>query len=167
MHRDTLDFDRSHYHEVWGLAHSKEAYTYDRLFESHSPEIIRKHGPKHLEKLRELAEDVPLYSPWPNPGTYLPHCRLWNITRHFESSIAYPLAYAISLDPEEIGLYGISMAGDEEYAYQRPNTQYLVGIAQGRGIRVNLHPKTELFSSQWTAGVYGHPDNIDDIEYHL
>lgn len=173
MHRDTLDFDRARYNEIWGLAHAPNAFTLDRVFESHSEEIVRQHGPRHISRLQEIAEFLPLYTPWrwseklgPN-HIVLPHKRLHDITEQFESSVAYPMALAIQNRPQEIGIYGINMAGDDEYAYQRPNMQYLIGYARAKGIEVTLHPASRLFESQWTAGIYGHPGNINDIDYRL
>ena len=168
MHRDTLDFDRSRY-ECWGLAHAPEACTLDRVFESHSEAIVRKHGPAHIERLKEIADFLPLYTPWRWSEKLGRH---HTVLKHdpefqYESSVAYPMVLAIKQRPEEIGLFGINMAGDDEYAYQRPNMQYLVGYARAKGIKVTIHPESQLFASQWTAGIYGHPDNINDMDYRL
>lgn len=170
MHRDTLDHEP--YDESWGLAHSAEAFTYDRVFESHSEAIVRT-ARTHIDRLREIADFIPLYTPWEwserlgKHHIILPHKNLHDITEQFESSIAYPMALAIRQRPDEIGLYGINMAGDDEYAYQRSNMQYLIGFARAKGIKVTIHPDSRLFESQWTAGIYGHPDNINDMSYAL
>lgn len=60
---------------------------------------------------------------------------------YFASSIAYMLALAIYRRFEEIHLYGIDLLCDEEYNYQRPNAEYLVGLARGLGISVYI-PET-------------------------
>lgn len=169
FHSDTLDHEP--YDETWGLAHDPLAFTFDRVFESHSEPICRKF-PSHIERLKEIADQLPLYTPWgwERLGRFhvvLPHRQFSSVTEHFESSIAYPMALAIRERPEEIGLYGINMAADEEYSYQRPNMHYLIGFARAKGIRVAIHPNSRLFESQWTGGLYGHPDAANDIDYRL
>ena len=63
---------------------------------------------------------------------------------YFESSVAYMLALAIHKNPEEIHIWGVQMADDTEYFYQRANFEYLVGYARGRGIDVTLHGRTSV-----------------------
>jgi hypothetical protein len=54
------------------------------------------------------------------------------------SSMAYLMALAIHEGAEEIAIYGVDMAGDEQYAYQHPNMNFLIGLAMGKGIKVTL-----------------------------
>jgi len=64
--------------------------------------------------------------------------------RYFASSIAYMLALAILEEFEEIHLYGIDLLTDGEYAYQRPNAEYLIGLARGLGRRVHVPTASAL-----------------------
>lgn len=57
---------------------------------------------------------------------------------YLSSSIAYELALAIYEEFEEIHLYGIDLNTDSEYAWQKPGVEYLIGVANGRGIKVVL-----------------------------
>ena len=71
MHERTLgkqDWDDTSY-ERWGLAHHRVRYHYyDRLFESHSPEIIMKHTPYHMDRIADYTKrGFPVYSPWEFP----------------------------------------------------------------------------------------------------
>jgi hypothetical protein len=72
-----------------------------------------------------------------------------------ENSVAYMIALAIYERVERIALYGIHMMGGREYAYERPSITYLVGLAQGRGITVDIAPGSPLFISDFNAGRYG------------
>lgn len=172
MHGDTqTGFNADDWGEVWGLAHDPDTpHRCTAAFEAHSEAIVRHHGPAHIERLELLADIMPLYTLWPwerSLGKFHVHLSCDALpTRMIESSVAYPFAYAI-LRAEKIGLYGVDMAAGEEYAYQRPNMAYLVGKAEGNGIEVFIHPESGLLKSEWTGGMYGHPDNIDDIEYRL
>ena len=38
----------------------------------------------------------------------------------------------------EIGLWGIDLAEDGEWEYQRANNEYYIGVAEGMGIKVTL-----------------------------
>lgn len=53
--------------------------------------------------------------------------------RYFTSSIGYMIAWALLNDYQWIGLYGIDLASDVEYVHQRPNAEYLIGLARGEG----------------------------------
>jgi len=32
-------------------------------------------------------------------------------------------------------VYGVDMKADDEYGYQKPNMEYLIGLARGKGIQ--------------------------------
>lgn len=76
--------------------------------------------------------------------------------RYFECTAAYMLGLAISLAPEAIGLWGIS--GEAECREQRPNLEYLIGLATGRGIEVRIGEGANLLTSAWRSGIYGNMD---------
>jgi hypothetical protein len=64
---------------------------------------------------------------------------------YFTSTVAYAIALAASMeDVAEIGLWGIDLAHDTEYADQRPCAEYHLGRAEGRGIKVALHERSAL-----------------------
>jgi hypothetical protein len=67
----------------------------------------------------------------------------------FTSTVAYMLAKAI-VDCEEqgipqIALHGILQSSAQEYAYQRPGTQYFIWEATQRGIKVLAAKESQLF----------------------
>ena len=85
----------------------------------------------HQEVVRAYPTGDGLFNPWA-----------------FTSSIAYMLAKAI-VDCERekipaIGLWGILQSSDNEYAYQRPGTQYFLWEAAKRGIKVLVAPESRL-----------------------
>ena len=91
---------------------------------------------------------------------------------YFQSSIAYALALAIAeittsrkvLDGTiipsfcEISLYGVDVSPDEEWAYQRANIEYLIGIARGIGIKVTIPESSALCKFQDQTIKYGAMD---------
>lgn len=66
---------------------------------------------------------------------------------YFTSTVAYQIALAIMRDYEEIHLYGIDMATDTEYWYQRPCVEHFLGIAKGMGKTVYVPPESSLFKA--------------------
>lgn len=82
---------------------------------------------------------------------------------YFNSSIAYAFALAIHEGAEEIGVWGVDMVGDDEYAYQRPNMEYLIGLARGKGIKVHVPDESPLCKFQGSGiRFYSHePTYID------
>lgn len=65
--------------------------------------------------------------------------------RHFTSSPAYAIAYAIYLGYEEIHLYGIEMTTQTEYVMQRDGITFWLGIALSKGIKVRIQEKSTIF----------------------
>ena len=70
-----------------------------------------------------------------------------------ELEAAEPRAHEERAD--RIGLYGVHMMGSGQYAFERPSITYLVGLAQGRGIEVEIPLGSPLFISDFNAGRYG------------
>ena len=71
---------------------------------------------------------------------------------YFTSSIAYMLALAMARGAKWIGLYGIDMACGGEYYYQRACCEYLIGLARGSGIKVEIPKGSALLHSPWLYG---------------
>jgi hypothetical protein len=65
----------------------------------------------------------------------------------YAGSISYMLALAVYFGYKEIALYGILMEHGTEYEKQLPSASYYVGVARGRGIKVNIHPDATLCKS--------------------
>ena len=81
---------------------------------------------------------------------------------YLTSTIAYEIALAIYEGFEEIALYGIDLNTAEEYAWQKPGVEYLLGIAAGRGIRVVLPTNCPLLNGE----LYGRGHLSDQPEGH-
>ncbi len=149
--------------EVWGLPWDEEGWPYfDRYFEIHPLELLRKPEARrragYEDRLKML--DTPLYM----QATYddIPNAIRYPIERvvdylgldYFNSSISYLMGLAIAEGAKKIGIWGVDMddveliSGDpshtSEFAYQRPNMEYLIGFARGRGIEVYIPSESPL-----------------------
>ena len=56
-------------------------------------------------------------------------------------------------EADEIGLWGVDMKAEDEYAYQRPNIEYWLGIAEGKGIKVHIPEASPILKFQG-KGIY-------------
>lgn len=80
--------------------------------------------------------------------------------KYFASAIGWQLGLALLLhqmygSPKRIELYGIDLRGQQEYEYQRPNAEWLLGIAQGRGIEIYLPDESALLNQDGREPLYG------------
>ncbi len=69
-------------------------------------------------------------------------------TPYLESSIAYMLALAIYEKVDRVAIFGVDLHCETEYAYQRPNLEYLIGLARGKGIKVYIPPQSTLLTHE-------------------
>jgi hypothetical protein len=60
------------------------------------------------------------------------------------SSLSYMIARAITMKPDEIGLWGVDMSAKEEWVAQREACQFLLWIARSMGIKVTVPPESDL-----------------------
>jgi len=65
-------------------------------------------------------------------------------TDYFTNSISYMVAYALYVGVDEIAIYGVDMAQDEEYAKERPSVEYFVGYARAKGIPVYIPSESDI-----------------------
>lgn len=153
--------------EIWGMPWIRYPKV-DLLFECHEKQMVN--DATGFEKFdagwRALA--FPLYD---GVKMLCPPCRLQDFPHateyplkavlsslpipYLENSVAYMLAYAIYQQVDEIGLWGVHMWGTREMEWERPSVVYLIGLAQGRGIKVTNAPGSPLFMSRWESGRYG------------
>lgn len=137
--------------EVWGLPWDKSSWAYmNRLFEIHDIRWLKSDESTmpsdYLDFLKSVG--VPLYmqdDTLPGSTAYPVDEVVETIGAHYlNSSIAYAFALAIHEGAEEISLYGVDMKGEDEYGYQKPNMEYLIGFARGKGIKVTIPDESPL-----------------------
>ncbi len=146
--------------ERWGLPWGRD-FTQDKWFEIHKcfndpdyEQLVYKdfadnylgafNGPVYM---REEHKKIP------NSEKYPLDAVTSIVGRYLESSVSYMLAYAILLNVKTVGLYGVN--GDDKYAHQRPNLEYLIGFGRGRGMDIFVHEDSTLLRSEFKQGLYG------------
>ncbi len=133
--------------EVWGLAWDSSRYDLHRTFELHDMPDMVKDQPnldKYLANIAQCNRPYMVEKYIPEATAYPYDEVIADVGDYFCSSIGLMLALAIHEKYDEIALYGIDMRADEEYAYQRANCEYLIGLARGRGIKVIVPEQSPL-----------------------
>ena len=142
--------------ENWGLAWAPDAPRYDLLFEPH----VRKvwgHKSSYVTRLRDMDVPIMMTRTYPDISMGVPYpletvCEDLNLKRgrlkdYFGSSIAYMVALAIQRGALEIGMWGADCRdNDDAYAHQRPNVEFLLGIAHARGIKITISEGSALLT---------------------
>jgi hypothetical protein len=132
--------------EVWGLPWDTELWPrFHRTFEIHA-DWKRANANAYIERLKECAGlyMALAYPEVPNAQRFPVEDVAQTTTDYLASSIAYMVALAIHERAQEIAIYGVNMEAAGEYGYQKPNLEYLIGLARGRGIVVTIHPDSPL-----------------------
>ena len=138
-----------------------------------SPEYVLWMAKQKLVWMKDKVPEIPNSHPYPESeirhlfGDYF-----------FTSSIAWMLAMAIDqiitarearearnllpmdgtmsadIEPDAIALYGVDMAADEEYGYQRAGCQHFVSLAHLLDIQIIVPPESDLLRPMPMYGIW-------------
>ncbi len=112
------------------------------------------------------AAQIPIYMvnrlPQFSNSVTLPIDRLiaLNGKDYFSSSIAYMIALAIADGFTHIHIYGVDLIVGDEWDYQKPNAEFWIGVASGRGIFVGIPPQSALTKQTWRYGYQSQPESL-------
>lgn len=151
--------------EIWGI---NEALAYpwmkraSAMFQMHQRWSFTRESnpndPHHWAWLQEL-HPFPVYmqEAFPDIPSAQKYPLAWVLDKlkarpYFTGTVAYMLALALAYEFERIELYGIELASDSEWFYQRDCVTYWLGIAQGRGVEIYLPEESTLLK----AKLYGY-----------
>lgn len=149
--------------EKWGI---NDLYVYtkdrkfDRWFEVHDPKSPSKNKPRHQKWLRECSiplymrehyEEYPMSRPYPRQEVK-DMCNEYVIQDNeggskytdFSNQITWMILLAIYEGYDEIHVYGVDMAQQSEYAWQRASCQFSLGLAVGKKIKILIPKSSEL-----------------------
>ena len=160
--------------EIWALNEFwKYAPRWSRWFELHDAETLgvttrdlsEGEQKRHLDWLSQAHDGGrPIYMQpqfcdgrFPNATPYPLDRMVARFGRYFTSTIGYMLALAIDEGYSWIGLYGVDLASHQEYPYQRPNAEYLIGMARGLGIEVEVAAHSAILRSNFLYGYEQEP----------
>lgn len=78
------------------------------------------------------------------------------VVQYFTSSVAYALGLGVYRGYKDISIYGVELETNTEYQYQRENLNFWVGVALGKGCKINIPEQSGLFR----ALLYGYDGDI-------
>ena len=164
--RDLAPYDDPSW-EIWGISPFNHNLMgrWDVWFELHDAKMFLEQGwdpgfwewMQKQEKpiyLQEKQKDIPASIKFPK-DKLLKAFPMAAERNFFQSSISWMIALAIVEGATEIGVWGVDMARDSEYAEEKPSCTYFLGIAEGRGVKVHLPIESDLMHS---VGLYGFDD---------
>ncbi len=140
--------------QMWGLPWDVEFWPrLDRYFEMHDrglleqPEALRNSD--YWDRLKTLSPvymqrhypDIPGSIEFPLEalkGTVFKGFPRWDQEDWYNSSPAYQIALGIHEGADEIGLWGVDVLDNSEFALENPCLSYLLGYAVAKGIKVHL-----------------------------
>lgn len=126
----------------WFQIHRRESYerNVDRDHSHHAWLQNQRKFPIYME---EQQPDVPMSvaMPW--------QALIEKFGSYFTNSISWEIALAVHEGFKRIALYGIDMAQDNEYTYERPSVEYFLGWARGSGIEVIIPAESDLLKTMW------------------
>jgi hypothetical protein len=128
----------------------------DEVFEMHKTVGVGgDHAELYLEWLKTTDRRIWMQEPrpeYPTSEKYPLHSVQGLTGRdYFGSSVAYMIAYALLDMQHEIRLWGVDLTRSI-YDHQRPNLEWLIGFAEGRGVEVEVSKGGRLMTLPWTSG---------------
>ncbi len=147
----------------------------DVMFDLHPPELWKDERKKHWDKtyfqwlkqnhvpiyMQKHYEEVPasIEYPFTTMITEFPRGYMTN-------TVAYMIALALMEGVTHIALYGCHYNSHTEYGPQRGCAEYWCGIAEGRGVHVQIPPLCDLLNKpSLLYGYESHPDGVRDPSY--
>lgn len=151
--------------EIWGLNTLYRAIPrWDRWFQIHDDHIVQskdREDPEHFAWLQKCGIPVFMQTAHPEIPTSVAYPLRAVVEkfgpRYFTNSIAYMIALAIYEGVKDIGLFGVDMLQDSEYAGQRACCEFWLGLASGMGIMIHLPKESALLKSNFWYGYQEKP----------
>ena len=124
----------------------------------HSPQTVKE----YLKAIDELGIPVYMQREWKEVkrSTIFPFEHLMKqYGTYMGCSFAWMVAYAMALGVKELGFFGVPLGGNEYY-YQRPSVEHLLGRAIERGIRIYMDETSQLLKANY---IYAYKENFDQV----
>lgn len=78
--------------------------------------------------------------------------------QYFQSTPALMLAWMLMVGYRDIHIYGIHLATEWEYIHQRPNLEFLIGIALAQGVSFTIPSRSTLLRGKHRYAIEPKPD---------
>lgn len=147
----------------------------DLLFDMHPPELWRDPkkktwDPKYAKWLATNPVPVMMQEAYPDAPASIKYPFATMITEfprgYMTNQVAYMIALALMEGVTHLALYGCEYNTNSEYGPQRGSAEYWLGVAEGRGVHVQLPPGCDLLNKpSLLYGYESHPNGIRHKSY--
>ena len=150
--------------EIWVHGNQMDRHTgrrVSRIFEIHND--LTEHDPEYPEWLSDMAQkagaDMIVGEGFPIQRDFISVFPFDAARKYFgrdmlSSTPAYMMSLALIEGADEIGIYGVDMAVDDnEYFMQQPVMFAWIGLAMGMGKKVHIPDQSSLMKATHTEGV--------------
>lgn len=123
-----------------------------KWFRRWQPEFRGQAVNDYLESLKKLPCPVYMQQKWPeipNSERFPIEAIMARFGKYITNSISMQMAFALHLGFGEISLYGVDMSAGTEWAYQRPNAEYFIGMAIGMGVKLYVPGESDLVKTMF------------------
>ena len=141
--------------QMWFQIHKKE-----RVFEQKNHLAWLKSCPLPI-LMQDHYEEIPSSIRYPKEEI------MERYKPYFESTFAWMFTLAMEMGYEEIQVFGVHVSAESEYVLQRPNTEYFLGIAEGKGIKVYVPPEADILQSRIIYGWQDKKSVYDKIDHEI
>lgn len=152
LHMDPNIRDKARWHR-WFEIHDVEKFYVKPNNREHLKFLATCRMPVYLRHMDVGKIDCPSAAPMP-VGDLID-----TFGNYFNNTISYLIGLAVLMEYKRIGLYGVDMAQDDviqaEYSSQRPSCEFMLGVAAGRGIEIEIAPGADLLK---TSHLYGYSE---------
>lgn len=155
--------------EMWGvsgLLGSADCKRLDRIYELHPWYEVRSMLPllQEMEKseapiyMQDVYEEVPRSVKFPRDEIYEHfHLSAMGDPLYVTNSVTWMILHGIYEGYKDFALFGVHMAHDMEYAYQRASCMWALGIIHGKMLSgepysIHVSDESELFRAQYEYG---------------
>ena len=83
---------------------------------------------------------------------------------YFTNTVCYMIALALFEEVDSIQLWGIRQGGYYEYMKERKGVEFWIGLAAGRGIKVEIKGESELLTND-NNKLYGYKRSQEQLKY--
>ena len=159
--------------EIWGIFGVVGCgKRLDRLYEIHDKNLIEPMAAadpkkKYWEFAASLGDKYITkdeYAQCPNARRFDFASKVKKYGDYFASSASWLVAEAIDEGATHIGLWGINMSSDSEYAHQKPSLSYLLGWARAQGITIEVPASSEILSLTHQYGLDTEPRFVTTLK---
>ena len=120
-----------------------------------SPDFRGQTVSDYIAGISQMKSPVYMQKKWPQIPTsaaYPVKKIIDHFGDYFTNTISWMIALAIWMGYKEIGIWGVDMAVDSEYFWQRPSCEFFLGWAKGAGINMHVCPTSDLLKIRYLYG---------------